>query len=78
MIGNPYGQDPYAQILQRTMQRMKGLENMGSVAPPQRPTSLNQRMTPMQRPPVRKPQNPYDIQFGSDYGFNGLNTEVRY
>jgi hypothetical protein len=80
MMNNPYGQNPYAQILQRTMSRMQGLENMGSVAPPQRTNTFNPRLSAAQRPPVRpqRTNNPYDIRFGSDFGYDGLTTEVNY
>jgi len=78
MIGNPYQQNPYAQILQRTLGRMRGLENMGSVAPPQRPNFSSQRLGAGQPSPVR-PTQLYGFNFGPNGGYGQpLQTEVTY
>ena len=77
MIGDPFSQNPYAKILQRVSGRIRDLENMGNVVPPQRPNINQQRLGAARQSPVQPGRTPYNFNFGSQSG-SPIKTEVTY
>ena len=71
MIGNPF-QNPYGQMLQKNISRIRGLENSGGVAPPSRPNIQMPRAQPRQQP-----RSPYQFNFGADPYQHGGNVETK-
>lgn len=71
---NPF-QNPYEQILRKTLSRVRGVERMGGAPMPQRPSTHIPLSQARGRP---SPSGPYQMNLGRPGYGEAIKTEVTY